>query len=106
MTASFNTCQFNLCLNKYLIQSHRQGSTTEDNRKIMHKEDRKERIQGQHLSLRQTSKTKDHTKISHREDRRETTQGQVSHRQGSTTEDKRKIAVAISVKRASVKMSR
>ena len=34
----------------------------------MHKEDRKERIQGQHLCYRETSTTEDHTKISHRED--------------------------------------
>ena len=47
---------------------HKQGSTTEDNRKILHKEDRKERIQGEDPSHRQGSTTKDYTKISHRED--------------------------------------
>ena len=47
---------------------NRQGSTTEYNRKMLHKEDRKERIQGQDAFHRQRSTTKDHTKISHRED--------------------------------------
>ena len=99
---------------------NRQGSTTEYNRKMLHKEDRKERIQGQDAFHRQRSTTKDHTKISHREDgkknstmtsvshatfynrkkqnciaqkrSKKTTQGQVSQTPGSTTEDNRKIA--------------
>ena len=51
-----------------------QGSTTEDNKQILHKEDRKERIQGQDLCHRQASTTEDHPKISHREDGKETEQ--------------------------------
>ena len=39
-------------------------------------------------SHRQTSTTEYQIKISHREDRKQREQGQVSHRQGSTTEDK------------------
>ena len=59
---------------------------------MLHKEDRKERIQGQDLCHRQTSTTQDNTKISHREDGRGTAQGRVSHRPGSTAEDNRKIS--------------
>ena len=62
---------------------------------MLHKEDRKERIQriqDQDLCHRRTSTTQHNTKILNREDQRGTAQGQVSHRQGSTTKDYTKIS--------------
>ena len=73
--------------------SHTQGSTTEDQTNISHREDQKETAQGQDPSHRQGSTTKDQTNISHREDQKETAQGQdPSHRQGSTTEEQTNIS--------------
>ena len=71
--------------------SHRQRSRTEDKTTISHRQDRKETAQPIDVSHRQGS-TEDHTNISHREDRKQRAQGQVSHRQGSTTENKTKIS--------------
>ena len=69
--------------------SHRQSSSTEDDTKRSHREDRK--TQGQ-VSHRQSSTIEDNRMVSHREDGEETAQGQVSQGQGSTMEHNRKIA--------------
>ena len=44
------------------------------------------------VSHRESSTTEDKRKIANREDRKETAQGQVSHRETSTTEDNRKVS--------------
>ena len=72
--------------------SHRQGSSTEKNIKISHREDGKETAQGQ-VSHSQSSSTENNRKIASREDRKEIGQGQLSERQSSTTGD-RKIDMA------------
>ena len=81
---------------KFQIQiqdpSRRQGSTTEHQTKIWHREDRKQTAQPIDVSHRQSTSTQYHTKISHREDTNKTAQRQVSHRQGSTTEYHTKIS--------------
>ena len=68
--------------------SHREGSTTEDNRKIANREDQKETVQGK-VSHRQGSTTEDNRMVSQREDQKETAQAQVSENQGSTTGDRK-----------------
>ena len=72
--------------------SCRQGSTTEDQTNISHREDRKETAQSKDPSESQGSTTEDHTKICLREDTNKTAQRQVSHREASSTEHNRKIA--------------
>ena len=67
--------------------SHKQGSTTEDNRKIANREDGKETGQGR-VSQREGSTSKDNKSIANREDQKQTAQGQLSHRQGSSTGDR------------------
>ena len=69
--------------------SDRQSSSTEDDTKISHREDRKTKGQ---VSHRQSSTIEDNRMVLHREDGEETAQGQVSKGQGSTTEHNRKIA--------------
>ena len=72
--------------------SHMQGSTTEDQTNISHREDKKETAQGQDPSHRPGSTTENQTNISHREDEKETGQGQnASNRQRSTTENNRMV---------------
>ena len=72
--------------------SHMQGSTTEDQTNISHREDQKETAQGQDPSHRPGSTTENQTNISHREDEKETGQGQnASNRQRSTTENNRMV---------------
>ena len=72
--------------------SHMQGSTTEDQTNISHREDQKETAQGQDPSHRPGSTTENQTNISHREDEKETAQGQnPSNRQHSTTENNRMV---------------
>ena len=72
--------------------SHMQGSTTEDQTNISHREDEKETAQGQDPSHRPGSTTENQTNISHREDEKETGQGQnASNRQRSTTENNRMV---------------
>ena len=72
--------------------SHMQGSTTEDQTNISHREDQKETTQGQDPSHRPGSTTENQTNISHREDEKETGQGQnASNRQRSTTENNRMV---------------
>ena len=72
--------------------SHMQGSTTEDQTNISHREDQKETAQRQDPSHRPSSTTENQTNISHREDEKETAQGQnASNRQRSTTENNRMV---------------
>ena len=72
--------------------SHMQGSTTEDQTNISHREDQKETAQGQDPSHRPGSTTENQTNISHREDEKEIGQGQnASNRQRSTTENNRMV---------------
>ena len=72
--------------------SHRETSTTEDNRKVSQRQDRNETAQAQ-VSQGQGSSTENNRKVSHREDGKDISQGQVSPKQGSTTGD-RKIDIA------------
>ena len=69
--------------------SHTPGSTTENNRIVSHREDRKETTQGQ-VSQSQSSTTEENKKIANKEDRKQTAQGQVCLRgkvpQRNTTE--------------------
>ena len=68
---------------------HTLGSTTENNRIVSHREDRKETTEGQ-VSQSQGSTTEDNRKIANKEDRKQTAQGQVCLRdkvqQCNTTE--------------------
>ena len=71
--------------------SHRPGSTTENQTNISHREDEKETAQGQNASNRQRSTTENNRMVWDTEDRKERTQGEASHMESSTTEEKRKV---------------
>ena len=71
--------------------SHRPGSTTENQTNISHREDEKETGQGQNASNRQRSTTENNRMVWDTEDRKERTQGEASHMESSTTEEKRKV---------------
>ena len=71
--------------------SHRPGSTTENQTNISHREDEKEKAQGQNASNRQRSTTENNRMVWDTEDRKERTQGEASHVESSTTEEKRKV---------------
>ena len=58
---------------------------------IAQRRSKKKQAQGR-VSHRESSTTEDKRKIANREDRKETAQGQVSHRESSTTEDNRKVS--------------
>ena len=70
--------------------SHRQSSTSEDNRKVLEREDGKETAQGQ-VSYRQCSSTEKKRELANREDGKEAGQGRLCQGQSSTNEKKRMV---------------